>query len=285
MSISRGYFQGTNQFRKLANTYIIEMVARVIFTLTLLFLFKNSAHLTSFVAIGFLASFISTYLYSKLKSSSSTNELPYKKEIITFLAVIGIYELSQILINNSDVILVKHFFTAEEAGLYAAIALIGRIVFFATWTIVTLLFPKVIEKEKRGESHTHLFWGALAIVASIGLMIVGACFFFDELIIKILFGSAYIDMAHLLWVYALGTCLFACANVFAYYHMSLNKYIPVFLSILIGILQIVAIYFFHNSMEQVVGLQVILMSILLVGMMSYHSVVSKISKSFILITE
>jgi len=285
MSISRGYFQGTNQFKKLAYTYIIEMVARVIFTLGLLFIFRDSEHSTLFVALGFLASFTSTYLYSRLKTSSSTQELPFKKEIISFFAVIGIYELSQILINNSDVILVKHFFNAEEAGLYAAIALIGRIVFFATWTIVTLLFPMVIEKEKRGESHTHLFWGAFGIVATIGLIIVGTCFFFDEWIIQMLFGTEYVAMAHILWIYALATCIFACANVFAYYHMSLNNYLPVFLSILIGVLQIIAIYHFHNTIEQIVQLQILLMSLLLIGMLLYHAVVSKITSPLTLITE
>jgi len=285
MSISRGYFQGTNQFKKLAITYVVEMVARVIITIVLLFLFRDSAHLTSVVALGFLASFVATYYYSKLKTSSSTSTLPYKKEIISFLAIIGIYELSQILINNSDVILVKHFFSAEEAGLYAAIALIGRIVFFATWTIVTLLFPKVIEKEKKGESHTHLFWGALALVATIGWMIVGACFLFDEWIIHVLFGTEYIVMAHLLWIYALATCLFACANVFAYYHMSLNNYTPVLLSIMVGVLQIVSIYLYHNSLEQVLFIQIILMSFLLLAMMVYHTIAPKKITSLTLITQ
>lgn len=285
MSISRGYFQGTNQFKKLATTYVIEMIGRVIVTLALLFIFKDSAHLSSFVALGFLASFIATYLYSKIKTSSSAQQLPYKKEIISFLAVIGIYELSQILINNSDVILVKHFFSAEEAGHYAAIALIGRIVFFATWTIVTLLFPKVIEKEKRGESHTHLFWGALTLVGTIGMMIVGACFFFDTRIIEILFGAEYISMSHILGTYALATCLFACANVFAYYHMSLNNYVPVAISIVIGILQIISIYIFHHSLEQVVFIQIGLMSILLIAMVTYHSIATKSITTLKLITQ
>ncbi len=284
-SISRGYFQGTNQFKKLAFTYVIEMITRVIVTIGFIYLFQDSEYLSAFVALGFQISFITTFLFSRLKTSSSVSQLPYKKEIISFMAVIGIYELSQILINNSDVILVKHFFTPKEAGLYAAIALIGRIVFFATWTIVTLLFPKVIEKEKRGESHTHLFWGALGLVSIIGFSIVGCCYFFDHTIITILFGEAYLSMSHLLWIYALATCLFACANVFAYYHMSLNNYIPVFLCLSIGVLQIISIYLFHNSIEQLIGLQVFLMSLLLAGMMCYHSIVLRTFTPLTLITE
>jgi O-antigen/teichoic acid export membrane protein len=273
-SLSRGLMQGTNQFKKLAMTYLIEMVVRLLFT----FLFVITAlrladnWITEAVSVGFLFSFIATYIYGKrdlIKESMSFPSVDITT-IRNFALIIGAYELSQIMINNSDIMLVKHFFINSEAGLYAALALIGRVVFFATWTIVTLLFPKVIQKEKKGEKHAHLFWGALGIVAFIGLSIIVTCFFMGDLIISILFGSGFSTAAPLLWKYACATTLFASANVFAYYYMSLNKYTPVVISVIAGISQIVLLMNYHNTLDQVIGVQIALMSLLFAVMTIYH---------------
>jgi len=274
LSVSRGLLQGIEKFRNLAFTYISEMAARLLVTFILVFIvIKIQGGWTSeAIAIGFLVSFVVTYFVSKQKKKTTLKSLPKEdlSLIYKFVFVIGIYEFSQILINNSDIILVKHYFENEEAGLYAALALIGRVVFFATWTIVTLLFPKVIQKEKKGEKHSHLFWGSLLIVGGIGCAIILACLLMDELIINILFGSAYLSVSPLLWKYAVATTLFACANVFAYYYMSLNKYFPVALSVLAGISQVGLIAVFHNSIEQIIMVQIALMGALLLAMISYH---------------
>lgn len=274
LSVSRGWLQGVEKFKNLAYTYIAEMGVRLVITFALVFgvIYFNQGLTSEAIAIGFLASFVGTYFVSKQKIEPAEEKLETRdlSMIYKFVLVIGFYEFSQILINNSDIILVKHYFENEEAGLYAALALIGRVVFFATWTIVTLLFPKVIQKEKKGEKHTHLFWGSLLIVAGIGIAIILACLFFDEMIINILFGSAYLSVSPLLWKYAVATTLFASANVFAYYYMSLNKYFPVTISVFAGILQIVLIVFFHNDITQVITVQIILMGALLLAMTAYY---------------
>ena len=184
------------------------------------------------------------------------------------------YEFSQIIINNSDVILAKHFFENKEAGLYASLALIGRVVYFATWTIVTLLFPMVIEKEKKGEPHVYLFWSSVAVVFLFGAFITLGCLFFDTFIVSILFGEAYLSTAPLLWKYAVATTLFSCANVFVYYHMSLENYTPVFISLAIGLMQIIGIYFIHNSMEAIIMVQIILMATMFLTLSIYQRIYS-----------
>ena len=46
-----------------------------------------------------------------------------------------------VIINNLDIILVKHFFAATEAGVYAAVALVGRVVYVLSWSVVSSMFP------------------------------------------------------------------------------------------------------------------------------------------------
>jgi len=229
MSVKRGIAQGTDRIQTLAWTYIMEMLLRLVFTFVFVYIaLRVLGYGTSIgISIAFVISFMGAFWVKRdYKAEDSLPQFEASDQVKHFVGFILIYEFSQILINNSDVILAKHFFEATEAGKYAAIALIGRVVFFGTWTIVTLLFPKVIQREKQGLPHLPLFWFSFGITAVFGLLIIMACVFFPELIISVLFGSAYLDVANLLWKYAIATTLFAGANVFAYYYMSLNKYLP-----------------------------------------------------------
>ena len=156
-------------------------------------------------------------------------------------------------------------------------ALLGRAVFFATWTVVTIMFPKVIEKEKRGEPHDRLFWISLSIVAGIGSMMVVGSYLFGDVVMQVAFGPAYAETAQYLWVYALLTAFFSCANVFVYYYMSLEKYLPVFISLVAGALQIILVCIFHNTIEQVLYVQSLCMAGLLSIMVLYRIFLVRIS--------
>jgi O-antigen/teichoic acid export membrane protein len=269
MSVNRGIFQGKLLYRKLAITYQSEMWVRLIVSIALVY----AGWRVNGVAAGIAVSLVITWWLSKKQLKLATNNEEFvfdEKAVLKFLLLILFYELSQILINNSDIILVKHYFNPHDAGLYAALALIGRIVYFGTWTVVTLLFPLVIKLEKEGKDHTWYFLAGLGIVTVMALGIVLACYWKPELMIGVLFGEEYISVAPLLWKYGLATALFACSNVFVYYHMSLDRLIPVWITVICGILQIILIILFHKDFAQVIQVQIYLMLGLLSLMISYH---------------
>jgi O-antigen/teichoic acid export membrane protein len=111
-------------------------------------------------------------------------------------------------------------------------------------------------------------------------VIVTSCFLFPKEIIGLLFGSDYITISSLLWKYALATSIFAISNIFAYYFLSLDTYIPVALSGIFGMLQIVLIVFYHETLAQVVHVQIIAMILLLIVQLGFFLCKgSKTSKS------
>ena len=101
-----------------------------------------------------------------------------------------------------------------------------------------------------------------------------------ELIINIMFGELYISMAHLLWLYATATSLFAISNIFCYYFLSLEKYIPVVISGAMGLVQVFLIVIFHASLEQVVYVQIIAMAVLLISQCIFFKMYSQKKKQF-----
>ncbi|WP_025741605.1 oligosaccharide flippase family protein [Aquimarina pacifica] len=267
MSVNRGILQGKNKFDDLAKTYQGEMISRLIITLVLLYVL-SSVQSSIIIAIGLVVSFVIGLYPFKTKKENLIKKATLcpkdSKRVIRFFVLTAFYECTQIIINNSDILLVKHYFEEYDAGLYASLALIGRVVYFVAWMFVMLLLPKVVQKQKDGEEHTSILFRYVGYITILAIAIVSGCYLFPETVIKLLFGSEYIFIAPLLWKYAIATSLFAISNIFAYYFLSLDRYIPVLLSGILGISQIVLVVLFHSSLTQVVTMQIIAMAVLLV---------------------
>ena len=277
MSINRGIFQGKQDMWSLAKTYQFEMWGRLVLTLLCILLFRRNPAIGVAVGVG-LSLFIAQFPKSKnkhlkLKFHSLNPEL--KSEVIRFFMITAFYEGTQILINNSDILMVKHYFDSYEAGLYASLALIGRVVYFVAWMFVMILLPVVVEKHKNGENTQGILMKYVGYIASLASSIVVVCFVTPHFIVNLLFGEAYIEVAHLLGPYALATGLFALANLFAYYFLSLGKYIPVFIGFVGGFLQIVFVICFHDTLLQVILAQNAAMVLLMLAQISYYYYFSK----------
>lgn len=268
--IDRGILQGQMRFGLLAWSYLIEMLVRLGVGLGLVALGFSVIGAT----MGITLSFVATWVIARSGVVGMVKEgvisADARKAITLFAWPVVIVQVSQILINNSDILIVKRFFAPEEAGLYAALALIGRVVFFATWSVVTTLFPIVAQKHQKQEAHRHLLWIGLGLVLAVSAGIVGATVLFPELIVTLLFGDAYLEIAALLWLYALATMLYALANVVVNYHLSIDSHAGTYLATAAGVVQVVMLWLFHDSLRQVVVLQIGLMSVLLLILLGWH---------------
>lgn len=271
MSVNRGTYQGNQDYLKLSVTYQTEMWSRLIITMILLFMLPWDPSIL--VALGISLSFFFGLIPIRFKDLSlfgSTKIAPDNlKRVSRFILLTAFYEFTQIIINNSDILLVRHYFEAMDAGLYASLALIGRVVYFVAWMFVMLLLPDVIKKQKEGEKTAPILFKYVTYIGVLSAGIVMACYLFPELIIDLMFGEAYISMASLLWQYALATSLFAVSNVFAYYFLSLDQYFPIILSGILGISQILLVVLFHTSLDIVIQVQIVAMVTLLIAQLLY----------------
>ncbi|MFK7801785.1 MAG: oligosaccharide flippase family protein [Anaerolineae bacterium] len=258
--VDRGVLQGQTKFGRLALSYQLEMWVRLGFAI----LFVAIGWSVNGAVTGITLSFIAAWVIAL----GAKNNLPKalavspetKKAILLFAWPVIIAHVSQILINNSDILIVKRFFEAEEAGLYAALALIGRIVFFATWSVVTVLFPIVAQKHKKGEPHRHLLYVSLAMVLFVSGGILIATIIIPGFIVNVLFGAAYLSIAPMLWLYALATTVYALGNVIITYRLSTGDGLGSTIAVFGGVAQVVFLWLFHESLYQIVMVQIGLMS-------------------------
>jgi len=280
--IDRGILQGQMRFSRLAGSYQAEMWTRLLTGAAFVALGWAVNGATLSITLSFIATWLFVGGWKRSQCGKSTDSRTFskadKRAATLFAGPVVIAYLSQILINNSDILIVKRFFTSEEAGQYAALALTGRIVFFATWSVVTALFPIVAQKQQRKEPHRHLLAAGLGLVAFVSSPIIIAAWLIPEWIINILFGKAYLAIAPLLWLYAIATMLYALSNVIINYHLSLNNRLGTVMGIIAGVGQIIALVFYHGSLKQVVLVQIVLMFCLLASLLIWDRWVSIATK-------
>lgn len=272
LSINRGIYQGQQAFQKLSITYQLEMFCRLLFTTIFILLLTKYLQPANSIALGIVLSLLFGLVpYHKEESRLrlSINK-ETKSTVIKFLLITAVYEFSQIVINNSDILLVKHFFNAYDAGLYASLALIGRVVYFVAWMFVMILLPKVVKAHKNGKDTKKLLLKNVSYVVALSVVICCVTLSFPTVIVALLFGKEYLTIAPLLGYYAIATSLFAICNVFVYYFLSLEKYFPVIISVIFGLLQVLFIALWYgNNLANVVYIQIAEMGILLIVLLAY----------------
>ena len=62
----------------------------------------------------------------------------------------NIFFIGMVIINNFDIVLAKHFFPSNEAGLYAAVALVGRVITICALSVVNAMFPVSAGEKAKG---------------------------------------------------------------------------------------------------------------------------------------
>jgi O-antigen/teichoic acid export membrane protein len=173
-----------------------------------------------------------------------------------------VFFVGQVVINNIDILMVKHYFVAADAGVYAAVALVGRVLYFACWMVVSAMFPVSAAREHEGGAWQVLRWPILIVsVMSVGAVAIMALF--PRIIMHLVFGDNFYQSEHLLAIYAALTGIYALVVTLITFEMSRKIANTGWLQLAFSLLVIVGIAFFHATLMQVAMVQLVLMVALL----------------------
>lgn len=181
------------------------------------------------------------------------------------VAVLGLTSLY-----SSDVILVKHLFPAYEAGLYASLAVLGKIVFFGSSTVQMVMFPLVSERFENGKNYQNFFKQSFLIVAGISLVITTIYFSFPRLMIHLLYGPAYLKAAPYLGIFAVFISLYSLSSLLVNFFFSIKKVMVGLFPLFAAISQICLILVFHSSVAQVIGVSIGVSALLLFSLLLFY---------------
>ncbi len=160
------------------------------------------------------------------------------------------------LLFQIDLLLVKHLFSPYEAGMYAAAATLGKAVLFLPTSIVVPLFPMTATETTAGRDTTNLLRRALGV--TFGFTLAGAFFYylFAEQIIRILFGSHYVEAAPILRYYGFAMVPMAIIMVVEHYLVAKGRLLFAYLIFGLSPVFVVIALFWSNSPISIVWLMI-----------------------------
>jgi O-antigen/teichoic acid export membrane protein len=260
LGVKRGIFQGTCAFPRLATNYSLEAIAK--FGIAAVLILTMGA-IGAVIAIMF--SVIAAYFLPRPQPLFRTPGAKCEplhpgegRQAIVFF-------VGQVIIMNTDLVMVKHFFSPEEAGHYAAVALVGRVLFYASWSVIAAMFPVTAEAGHSETANHSLVAVPIALVLGIFLSFLGLLQLFPATIMKTVFGPGFGQAESLLGLYAANTAVYALAVVLMAYEMSRKVANTGWLQMVFSGLVVVGISLFHHTLREVITVLLVLMVSLLIA--------------------
>lgn len=253
----RGYLQGVYRFRGLATNMVLEGVVR----LGGAFLLLALGYGVRGVIAANAAAIAAAYLVIPPKiASQRPSPIGLWKTILEMSQAL-LFFAGQVLINNSDVVLVKHLFSARDAGLYAAVAMVGRVIFSFCAAVVNTTFPLVAGTGSEERRDLRVIATSIALVAGIGSAFVIGLYLMPPWIWSSLFGSGFeiagkYNLSYLQALYALKSVSYSLCAVIITYEMSYKIANTSWIQLLFSGVLIEGISHFHTSLREVILVQI-----------------------------
>jgi hypothetical protein len=259
LGVSRGRMQGCYNFGTLAINVVVEVVVKLGGALLFLHFGMGVTGVMTAVLLSIVAAYIAGVPGPEYKAKPGVVKIaPFGEGMQAVLYFIG-----QVILSNLDILLVKHYFPPSEAGIYAAVAMVGRVVFMLSWSVVSSMFPVSASHTHRQGGRSVLYTGLLLVGGVLSLFI-AAVALAPEAVWTMLLGKTFLlgtaaSFSSLLTEYAVMTGIYCLAVVVMMYEISRRTGSAAWVQLSASVLMAVAIWFYHGSLSQVIWVQLFVM--------------------------
>lgn len=245
--------QAKLKFKLLA---ILNFFSPFIKTLTafilLLFGLKISGAIAGLIISGFLTAGLSYWLvrpYLTITAPKKPDNLTafWSASRLTFITQLGPTSLYV-----SDLLLVRFLFPADLSGIYAAVSIIGKIIFFISAAVLTVSFPVFVAQKAHPAKLKNSFFQATALTGLIGLAGLIGYQLFPGLIISLLYGSAYQPAVIFIFPFTVFMVILAFFNLNLQFLLALGQPSAGWLAGLTAIGQLGLIIFYHPNLPAII---------------------------------
>lgn len=263
--IAIGALQGLQNFTQAGLNGVLGAAFKLTFGVAFVYIGwgVNGAILTLLVSpfLAFLLALIPLRFILKETSVKTQNReiLHYSLPVFITLALIAV-------ISNIDVVLVKHYFSAAEAGYYSAASLLSKIIFFITGSIATVMFPKVSELKIKKEKTFEVLKSCLAYTGLLSLLAVFTYWTAPAFVVGMLFGREYSEATNIIGMFGTAVMFFSFAYIIIMYNMAVKNFKFLYITTAALLLEILFLSIFHDTLLTVVKILAILFMLLFVAM-------------------
>ncbi|VVB86697.1 Polysaccharide biosynthesis protein [uncultured archaeon] len=261
----RGVLQGMQEFGSLGFNMLIEKPLLVLFGIV--FIYHGMEVNGAILSYGISTLVIIILAFIPLRFVLEKKSEPVNLSVYKYASPIFVLFLCITILSSIDVLFVRKYFPADMTGYFTAMKMLGEVIYFLALAIGVVLLPKVSELNKLKLTHGFLLWKALIYFVIPLAAILSAYALAPELIITMLFGKDYSSISGYLVWYGLAMGLLSLTIIFMFYDVSAKKTAFMYPLILFTILEIFLFMVFHETIGQIIGVQIGVFLILLASVM------------------
>ncbi|HKW19110.1 MAG TPA: oligosaccharide flippase family protein [Terriglobales bacterium] len=261
----RGFMQGTTDFAPLAVNYVLEVVVKLIATVILIWAGYGVPGV-----VGAMSASVIVAFFVAIPRKHHVVDIPEAKLQSGMVEGVQalIFFVGQVVIGNLHIVLVKHFFTATQAGVYAAVALIGRVAYMFSWSVVSSMFPFSAGIRSGERGGRAVLSTALLLSAGISTAFTLAAWLAPSEFWPLLLGKGFPIGGHhsyafLVVLYTVATGIYSLSVVLMTYEISRKIGNVSWLQLGFSGAIVIGIYVFHNTLQDVIYVQLVLMAVLM----------------------
>lgn len=256
-TVARSALQGLLKFDKYIFSFLTESVSKIILSILLISLGFALFGVMLALLLGIVLSLIIAFFYLRVYLNGKMGEKPNFSSLFKYSSATLLQGLALTSMYSIDLILVKHFFSSSDAGIYASLAILGRVVFFGASPISNVMFPIVAKRKFENKNYLEIFYTSLGLIITFSVVLVAFYFFFPQIAITVLFGKEFLDGAPFLWLYGLFMSLLAIAMFLTQFYLSIGKTKMVVLFLITAFLQMILITVYHPDILGVIKMSVL----------------------------
>lgn len=200
----------------------------------------------------FLAALVGlVFLRDVIRAKSESHGLPLGT-ISRYTGIVLVGTLAFTVLTNIDLIVVKHYFTPDEAGYYSAASTLGKIILFFPGAISTVMFPKTSHRFALGQTASDLarqsMWAILGLCGFAAVVLA----LFPTPAVHLLFGSQYDASISLVGLYGATMGLYALVQMLMAFYISQEEARFVWLLAGVTIALGIGLAVYHVTLVQVI---------------------------------
>ena len=258
LGVRRGVAQGHLGFVELASSNLLEMAVRLGAAVVLVVVGTGVVGATIAIPLGMAAALLPLSGRRGPRPTPAEAGAPARPLGPTATAA-GMALLAQVVVTQADTLAVRTVLEPTEAGLYVAVAMIGRAAFFACTTVMEVALPHLAGAGRLGWRRTAGL--TVAATAGLGMLAVAVSAAAPRLLLGLPFGSAYASAEPLLWRYAAASSLCAIGWVAVTTRVARGMAHPATVMAIAAVVQTVAVLVAARSgLAAAVDVQVVVMA-------------------------